>query len=475
MNLTTLKKPLPWKNATPLALALAAVATVLPSIAAENKSVSYFNDVVPIFKKSCNGCHHPGKLKGKLDLTTFEGLQKGGKTGPGFVPGDPRKSLLVEEISGEEPSMPKEGDPLSAPEIALIEQWIKDGAKDDTPEDKRNPFKLAAPPVYSAPPVISALAYSADGKTLAISGYHEVILHKADGSEIIARLLGESPRIESVAFSPDGKWLAVAGGAPSRFGEIQIWDLTSNRLAHAYKIGNDSLYGVSFSQDGQRVAFGSAEKTVRMIAVNDGKELLKFDNHSDWVFATVFTTDGKRLLTGSRDRAMKLIDASSGQFIDDINKLLDAVLCFARHPKMDQIAYGGEVGSVRIYRISDNQGRTAANNDVNLIRDFERQPGAVHAIAWSPDANHLAVGGVASEVRVYKVADGSRSHTLKIDEGATFALLFNPAGNQLAAAGFDGKVRLFDFPSGQLGKAFIPVPLNEKKIAAGPDAVTAKK
>ena len=93
-----------------------------------------------------------------------------------------KASRLVEEISGAEPSMPKEGDPLTKDEVALIERWIAEGAKDDTPADTQNPFRLSAPPVYTVPAVISALACSPDGNLLAVSGYHEVLLHKADGS-----------------------------------------------------------------------------------------------------------------------------------------------------------------------------------------------------------------------------------------------------------------------------------------------------
>src|SRR5688572_18737020 len=52
--------------------------------AQDSKAVSYFKEVVPIFKRSCNGCHHPGKLKGDLDLTTYAALQKGGKHGASF-------------------------------------------------------------------------------------------------------------------------------------------------------------------------------------------------------------------------------------------------------------------------------------------------------------------------------------------------------------------------------------------------------
>mgnify|MGYP001601883504 CR=1 FL=1 len=125
--------------------AVLTVAGVL-SAAAEDKPVSYYREIVPLFKRSCTGCHHPGKLKGELDLTTHASLSKGGKPGASFKAGDPKASRLWEEISGDEPSMPKEGDPLSKVEVTLVERWIKEGAMDDTPANA-NSFKLAAPPV----------------------------------------------------------------------------------------------------------------------------------------------------------------------------------------------------------------------------------------------------------------------------------------------------------------------------------------
>src|SRR6478609_2147448 len=62
-------------------------------------AVSYSHDIVPLFQRSCTGCHHPGKLKGELDLTTFSALQHGGKHGPIIVVSHPDQSRLVDEIS----------------------------------------------------------------------------------------------------------------------------------------------------------------------------------------------------------------------------------------------------------------------------------------------------------------------------------------------------------------------------------------
>jgi WD40 repeat protein len=444
------------------------IVAILCRAAVFAEPVSYYKEVIPVFKRSCNGCHNPGKRKGEVDLSSYGGIQKGGKQGAIVKAGEPKNSPLLEEVSGDDPSMPKEGDPLSKADVALLERWISEGAKDDTPADKLNPYKLSEPPKYPAPAAISAaissMQFAPGGTVLAIAGYHEVLLWSDD--KLTGRLVGESPRVESLAFSADGKLLAVSGGAPSVFGEIQVWNVAEKKQISAYRISNDSLYGVSFSPDNSKLAFGGADKSVRVITVSDGKELVKFDNHSDWVFRTTFTMDGKRVLSGSRDRAMKLINAENGQFIDDINKLIEPVLCFSRHPKQDIIAYGGELGNARIYKISDNQGRTAANNDSNFVKEFERQIGPIYSIAYSPDGNSIALGGVGSDVVVFKT-DGKKAAALSGHEGAVFSIAWHPTQPQIFTAGYEGKIRVFDSADGKLIKTFVPFPIEKhEKIAA---------
>lgn len=426
---------------------------------------SWFKEVTPIFKRSCNGCHNPNKLKGEVDTSTYAGFLKPGKHGPSFVAGDPVKSLLLTQVGGPDPDMPKEGDALTTNEVALLTRWIKEGARDDTPADAYS-TKLTEPPVYHAAPVLTSLAVSPDGKWLAVAGYHEVLLFDAVTLDPTARLVGESPRLESLAFSPDSKLLAVSGGAPSRFGEIQVWDVATTNQTQSFRVTTDSLFGVAWSPDGNRLAFGGADKSVRIVAAAGGKELMKFDNHSDWVLRTTWLADGKRVLSGSRDRAMKLIDASSGQFIDDINKLLEPVVSMARHPKEDWAAYGGAEGGLRIYKMKENQERTAGNNDVNLVRDFERQPGEVHAIAFSPDGSLLAAGGVGSEVHVYRTADGKRSATLGDHEGAVFSVVFAVDGKRIFTGGFEGLIRTFDPATGRLMGILSPVKVEPVKVVA---------
>lgn len=104
--------------------------------------------------------------------------------------------------------MPINADPLTEDEVSLIHQWILEGAIDDT--IVKSIQALMEVPNYQKPPVVSALAFSPDGQQLAISGYGEVLVHQADGTGLIARLIRKSDRIESIAYTPDGKILVVS-------------------------------------------------------------------------------------------------------------------------------------------------------------------------------------------------------------------------------------------------------------------------
>ena len=68
--------------------------------------VSFYRQVRPILQRHCSGCHQPAKSGGKLLLTSFAGLKKGGENGEGFEPGQPEDSIIMIYISGDEPEMP---------------------------------------------------------------------------------------------------------------------------------------------------------------------------------------------------------------------------------------------------------------------------------------------------------------------------------------------------------------------------------
>ena len=65
-------------------------------------------------------------------------------------------------------------------EVALIRRWIAEGGTDDTPLNAKQRYDAEHPPVYTRPPVLTSLEYSPDGKWIAMAGFHEVLLHRAE-------------------------------------------------------------------------------------------------------------------------------------------------------------------------------------------------------------------------------------------------------------------------------------------------------
>lgn len=423
--------------------------------------VSFSRDVWPILRANCASCHRPGKLKGELDLTTYAALAKGGKQGAILKSDASQDSPLVTAVSGPEPEMPPEGERLTVKEIDILSRWIAQGAPDDTPLEGLVTKRPATLPIYRAAPAIPAMAFSPDGSKLAVAGHHEILIHQGDGERILGRWLGDSPRIESLQFSPNGRFLAASGGSASEFGEIQIWDVAAGTLTRSILAGKDALYGVSWSDDGAKLAAGGADKLVRAFDAKDGKTIMQCDNHLDWVFGASFVHDGSKLVSVSRDKAVKLIDVSTGHLIDDAARPREPVLALARHPKEDLVAFTGNEGKVRLHKMAPRGGRLKEGDDKeeSAVREFEAMSTSLHAVAFSPDGARLACGGQSGEIRIFEVATGKRLASIPGSNGPIFTLAFHPKENWLAAAGGEGRVRYFDASTGQPMKDFPAVPL----------------
>jgi hypothetical protein len=106
---------------------MAVVCYAVPILA--DDSVDFEREIAPLLIKRCLSCHNATEAKGKLVLERRENAMKGGENGPAIVPGNARRSHLLERVLDKE--MPPEdvGPPLSDDELALLTNWVKAGAR----------------------------------------------------------------------------------------------------------------------------------------------------------------------------------------------------------------------------------------------------------------------------------------------------------------------------------------------------------
>src|SRR3954447_3373381 len=137
---------------------LTAAASAMPRAAAPPQArVEYATQIAPIVRRACLECHSQDRRKGGLSLATYGDLLDGGRNRAVVRPGNGAGSPLVHHLTGAlEPQMPKDEDPLPASEIALVQRWIDEGARETAdgpvaPAPWEAPLELQAPP---APPVV---------------------------------------------------------------------------------------------------------------------------------------------------------------------------------------------------------------------------------------------------------------------------------------------------------------------------------
>jgi WD40 repeat protein/mono/diheme cytochrome c family protein len=511
------------KTALSLLVLLAVAASAAPKkeeTIDPSKPVSFYKHIRPILQANCTGCHQPAKAKGDYIMTDFAKLLAGGEEGSAIVPGKPEESnLLKVSMPNAEGKveMPPKGDPLHESQVALIKKWIAEGAKDDTPASAMAHYDMEHPPVYVTAPAVTSMEHSPDGSMIAVAGYHEVLVHKADGSGIVARLVGLAERIQKLAWSPDGKRILVTGGSPARMGEIQIWDVAAKKLELSKSLTFDTLYGASWSPDGKFIAVGCGDNGLRAFEAASGKEVVFMGSHSDWVLDTVWGLEGKLIASCGRDMSVKLTEVATQRFIDNITSITPGALkggvqALARHPQRNEILIGGTDGVPAIYRMERITKRVIGDN-ANLIRKFPAMQGRIFGVDFAPDGKRIAAGAshegsgavnlYASEYdstlpeAVKKIVETVNGKGKELDDWVTkdvkllsstpmpcgiFTVSFSPDGKSVAAAGQDGRIRLIDAATGKVAKEFPSVPLVADKALAASEVIaddsvraTAKK
>jgi hypothetical protein len=482
-----------------LGLALAAAFLLLaPSSAsaqpAQKKGpVSFINDVAPILKENCFACHDAKKRKGKLDMTTFESLRKGGtKELDPFTPGKPEESLIIDLLTAKDKSrMPplETGDGLPREKIAVIEQWIKEGAKLDaglTPKsdllrELRVRWQPPQPPaVYPYPVQITALAFTPDGKQVVAGGQHELTVWNVADGKLVKRIRTRAERAYALAFLPDGK-LAVAGGRPGQEGDVRIYDLAGspgkvvNGIATLDGVSDpkvmlaklvdsdDSVLCLDVSADGKKLVAGGCDRMVTVWDLSAGYAKAKLEqsieNHADWVFGVALSADGKHLLTCSRDKTAKVWDL----------KTKESVVTFPTH---QNAVYGVAVSAdgKQGYSVGeDNQLRTwNTSTDARQLRATGHGKAAFKVVR-NPKQPLLATCSADAIVRIWNAANGAAVKTLSGHTDWVYAVAFSADGKLLASGSFDGEVRIWNVADGKLVKAinaspgYVPVAAPPKK------------
>jgi WD40 repeat protein len=152
------------------------------------------------------------------------------------------------------------------------------------------------------PTIISYLALSPDGKTLASSGGGMLrFWDTASGKETasLATSAGE------LTFAPDGRTLAF-----SDYASVRLWDVAARKIVRTLPGDNDAVRAIAFSPDGRLVGSAGHDPRVNLWEVATGRLVRCFTGHAGWVNALAFSPDGRMLASAGRDTTALLWDVT---------------------------------------------------------------------------------------------------------------------------------------------------------------------
>ncbi len=430
---------------------------LLPSPAFAEDAISFRRHIAPLLVRNCQGCHGAKEAKSKYRLDTFEHLLKPGSSEePAVTPGKPDASelyrLLI--VDDQDERMPRKADPLPRDQIARVKKWIEQGAKYDGGDVKLPLMEIlprvehpAAPESYARPLPVTAMLFNADGSTLIIGGYHELLLRSpADGA--LQRRIGDMPqRIHGLALSADGRTLAVAGGTPGESGEVRLIQLADGKVKHVLHTATDVVFDVKFSPDGRHIATAGGDGVIRLFDGQSYEPTLTISNHSDWVSAVAFSHDGTKLASASRDKTARAFDLTrQGEMIAGYLDHNDQVHAVAFHPDGDKVYSGGRDRRIMLWNLGDSKriGDMGLGGEVyELIRDGDA------LLACSADKS----------VRLFNAGDRKPLKQFDGHQDFVYAIALHPATRRAASGGHDGEVRIWNTDDGREVARCVAVPV----------------
>src|SRR5579883_3098593 len=433
------------------------LATVLVTLAPKAhgaEPISYAKQINPFFTRYCLECHNHDEPKGGLNLETYKSLREGGDNGEVLTPGKSDASRIVRSVEHKDkPFMPPKKAKQPRPEeIALLRAWIDAGAKEDGAVRITVP---KIPPKQPVAPPVAAVAYHLGGYLLAAAGRGTVFLFDAATGDLLGKLEGLHPRVTALAFSRDGKHLAVASSATGETHEVRLYDFSvAGALAErgGYQIvgtHGDVIQDLAFSPDGKILASCGYDRLIKLWDMTAKKELNVLKDHSDSVYGVAFSPDGRLLASAAADRAVKVWDVATGRRLYTLGESTDWVYAVAWSPDGRHLAGAGVDKSIRVWQASAEGGR--------IVQSVFAHEAPVLRLAFTSDGSTLYS---LSEDRTLKAWDAKQMVERKVYERqpeTILSLAVRPDGKQIALGRYDGVLALLDAATGKAQAEPLPI------------------
>lgn len=292
------------------------------------------------------------------------------------------------------------------------------------------------------PSPMQTLAFSPDGRTLALASYsrdvklYDLGIHSSPRAPSAPRSISmDSSRITALDFAPNGEQLVVAAAD----GTASVIDLTNQREAIALGTHPFAIWSIAFEPGGRRMATGSWDGTIKLWATDSWDELQSVKTHEESVAKIAF--DGQEGLISAG------LDGRLLHWLPEVAGIGPAAMIAGRtapvwvaiySPDGKTLFVGGNEKRFELWEVASQK----------LVISREGHP-TTRCAAFSPDGKTLATGGDNGKIYLHNANNGTTRETQLLHPGAVSAIVFTKDGQTLVSVCDGGVVKVWDPASGE--------------------------
>ena len=406
--------------------------------------IDFDSQVAPILKKHCASCHNDEEAESDFNVSSVTKMLENGSA---IEVGSGAESHIIKLMRGtEEPAMPPEDEFERVPEseIAIIEQWINEGAKGSKSNAKA--ALTIGYPKWEAKskvsPSILAADWSPAGDTIAIAQFGSVKLLDAETLKVKHEFGSLAGKVNSVQFSADGSKLIAATGIGGVGGRAIIWDADSFEQLSAFDGHNDIMYDAVISPDGKLVSTSAYDKTILVWDVDSGEQLRKLKGHNSAVYDLEFSPDSKNLVSASDDQTIKVWNVATGQRLDTLGQPLKEQFTTSISPNGQLVVGGGRDSRLRVWKLTSTD--SPAINPI-LFSRFAHESSIVR-LEFSADGELLFSAAEDKTIKVWEIETFLQVGLIDSQPEICSAISVSPDAKTIFVGRLDGSMEILSVP-----------------------------
>ncbi len=281
------------------------------------------------------------------------------------------------------------------------------------------------------------LDISPDDRTVVLPAVDGLVFYNLTDGQIVRRLTGHFNKIDQAALSPrEDRVAALIGSTDPETNSLAVWTFPEGQMA--YLLTRVGALGFAWSPDGDRLALGDWDGTIRILRSMDGTVVQTLPGHAEQVQSVAWSPDGTKIASSAFSvKVWRVVDR---MLLNDLSAAGQWINSLQFSPDGKVLAASSADGKIEVWQISD--GQRIAEFPVSTFGDS-------NVIVFAPDGSFLAVAE-QSQLSLWHLNEDKPFQQLPISEAGVVTLRISPDGSLLSCGLTNGTIQLWQIPEGKL-------------------------